>query len=119
MIKKIKGFTGRVVNWKDYVLMAVSIYLFVSSIEMIKVSAKALGHGGVDYIVSLIRGPITGVFAGWFGTALVQSSGAFDSIVLGNALRSPLKKHAFENVKCVPNSFVGHCNIVIEFDFKL
>jgi len=74
--------SGRSVSRKDYVLMAVSIYLFVSSIEMIKISAKALGHGGVDYIVGLIRGPITGVFAGWFGTALVQSSGAFDSIVV-------------------------------------
>ena len=67
---------------KDYMQMAVSIYLFVSSIEMIKVSAKALGHSGVDYVIGLIRGPITGVFAGWFGTALVQSSGAFDSIVV-------------------------------------
>lgn len=74
--------SGRSVSKKDYFLMAVSIYLFISSIEMIKVSAKALGHGGVEYIVGLIHGPITGVFAGWFGTALVQSSGAFDSIVV-------------------------------------
>jgi sodium-dependent phosphate cotransporter len=72
----------RRVGWKDYASMAISIYFFVSSIEMIKVAAKSLGHGGVDYIVGLIRGPITGVFAGWFGTALVQSSGAFDSIVV-------------------------------------
>jgi len=47
-IKKIKDFIGRVVNWKDYVLMAASIYLFVSSIEVIKVSAKAIRMGLVQ-----------------------------------------------------------------------
>ncbi|MHA2394789.1 MAG: hypothetical protein ACXAEX_22900 [Promethearchaeota archaeon] len=58
------------------------IYLFVSSIVLIKDSATILGESGALQILNTIKDPTTAAFAGWFCTALIQSSGAFDSIVV-------------------------------------
>jgi len=60
----------------------VAIYFFVSSIVLIKSSAVILGESLAERIVLLIRDTTSGVFAGWITTALLHSSGAFDSIIV-------------------------------------
>ena len=65
-----------------YGSLFVFIYLFVSSIVLIKDSATILGESGALQILNTIKDPTTAAFAGWFCTALIQSSGAFDSIVV-------------------------------------
>jgi sodium-dependent phosphate cotransporter len=59
-----------------------AIYFFISGIVVIKSAAVVLGETLAEKIVLLIRDTTSGVFAGWIGTALIQSSGAFDSIVV-------------------------------------
>ena len=60
----------------------IAVYLFVSGIVVIKSAAVILGESLAEKIVLLIRDTTSGVFAGWLGTAILQSSGAFDSIVV-------------------------------------
>lgn len=60
----------------------VAIYFFVSAIVLIKSSAKIMGEALAETIVLLIRDTTSAVFAGWISTALLHSSGAFDSIVV-------------------------------------
>jgi sodium-dependent phosphate cotransporter len=59
-----------------------SIYFFVSGIVLIKSSAVIMGESLAERIVLLIRDTTSGVFSGWIGTALLHSSGAFDSIIV-------------------------------------
>lgn len=59
-----------------------SIYFFVSSIVLIKDSAKIMGAALAEKMLLLIRDTTSATFAGWISTALLQSSGAFDSIVV-------------------------------------
>jgi len=59
-----------------------ALYFFVSAIMLIKESAKAIGGFLTTNIVSVIRDTTSGAFVGWIGTALVHSSGAFDSIIV-------------------------------------
>jgi sodium-dependent phosphate cotransporter len=58
-----------------------SIYFFISAIVLIKNSAKIIGVVLAETIVLLIRDTTSAVFAGWISTALLHSSGAFDSII--------------------------------------
>lgn len=58
------------------------MYFFISSICLIKDSATLLGQGGALTVLSSVDNPTIGALAGWFCTALIQSSGAFDSIVI-------------------------------------
>ena len=58
------------------------VYFFVSGIILIKSSAVIMGESLAEKIVLLIRGTTSGVFAGWIATALLHSSGAFDSIIV-------------------------------------
>jgi sodium-dependent phosphate cotransporter len=60
----------------------IAIYFFISGIVVIKSAAVILGESLAEKIVLLIGDTTSGVFAGWLGTAVVQSSGAFDSIVV-------------------------------------
>ncbi len=60
----------------------VAIYFFVSAIVLIKSSAKIMGFALAEKIILLIRDTTSAVFAGWISTALIHSSGAFDSIVV-------------------------------------
>lgn len=60
----------------------VAIYFFVSAIVLIKSSAKIMGEVLAETIILLIRDTTSAVFAGWISTALLHSSGAFDSIVV-------------------------------------
>ena len=60
----------------------VAIYFFVSAIVLIKSSAKIMGEALAETIVLLIRDTTSAVFAGWISTAMLHSSGAFDSIVV-------------------------------------
>jgi sodium-dependent phosphate cotransporter len=60
----------------------VAIYFFVSAIVLIKSSAKIMGEALAETIVLLIRDTTSAVFPGWISTALLHSSGAFDSIVV-------------------------------------
>jgi len=59
----------------------ISLYFFVSAIVLIKTSAASLGELLAQSIVHVIKDTTSGVSAGWIGTALLHSSGAFDSIV--------------------------------------
>ena len=67
---------------KNAVGSILAIYFFVSGIVVIKTSAVIMGESLAEKIVLLISDTTSGVFAGWIGTALIQSSGAFDSIVI-------------------------------------
>lgn len=60
----------------------VAIYFFVSAIVLIKSSAEIMGVSLTEKIVLLIKDTTSAVFAGWISTALLHSSGAFDSIVV-------------------------------------
>jgi solute carrier family 34 (sodium-dependent phosphate cotransporter) len=60
----------------------ISLYFFVSAIVLIKSSAARLGEFLAEGIVLVIKDTTSGIAAGWIGTALLHSSGAFDSIVL-------------------------------------
>ena len=60
----------------------VALYFFISAIILIKESAGMMVGFLAEKIVLVIRDTTSGVFAGWLGTALLHSSGAFDSIVV-------------------------------------
>lgn len=60
----------------------ISLYFFVSAIVLIKTSAAFLGASLAESIIYVIKDTTSGVSAGWIGTALLHSSGAFDSIVV-------------------------------------
>ena len=59
-----------------------ALYFFVSAIVLIKSSATIMGEALAERIVLLISDTTSAVFAGWISTALLHSSGAFDSIVV-------------------------------------
>jgi len=59
-----------------------ALYFFVSAIVLIKSSATIMGESLAERIVLLISDTTSAVFAGWISTALLHSSGAFDSIVV-------------------------------------
>ena len=59
-----------------------ALYFFVSAIVLIKSSATIMGESLAERIVLLISDTTSTVFAGWISTALLHSSGAFDSIVV-------------------------------------
>lgn len=69
-------------KYRNVVGSILAIYFFVSGIVLIKSSAVILGESLTEKIVLLIRDTTSGVFAGWIGTALLHSSGAFDSIIV-------------------------------------
>ena len=71
-----------VIRHKNLIFALISLYFFVSSIVFIKESIVLMGQDRVRGFLSSIKDTTTGVFAGWVGTALLQSSGAFDSIVV-------------------------------------
>jgi hypothetical protein len=60
----------------------VALYFFISAIILIKESAGMMVGFLAEKIVLVIRDTTSSVFAGWLGTALLHSSGAFDSIVV-------------------------------------
>ncbi len=60
----------------------ISLYFFVSAIVLIKTSAAFLGEFLAEDIIFVIKDTTSGVSAGWIGTALLHSSGAFDSIIV-------------------------------------
>ena len=59
-----------------------ALYFFISAICLIKSSATIMGTTLAEKIILLIRDTTSAVFAGWITTALIHSSGAFDSIVV-------------------------------------
>ena len=69
-------------RYKNLFLVLISFYFFVASIVFIKESIVLIGLDQVQSLVDSVDDTFTGVFAGWFGTALLQSSGAFDSIIV-------------------------------------
>jgi sodium-dependent phosphate cotransporter len=69
-------------KYKNALGSIISIYFFVSAIVLIKDSAKIMGEALAEKMVLLIRDTTSAVFAGWISTALLHSSGAFDSIVV-------------------------------------
>lgn len=69
-------------RYKNLFLVLISFYFFIASIVFIKESIMLIGLDQVQGLVDSVDDTLTGVFAGWFGTALLQSSGAFDSIII-------------------------------------
>jgi len=69
-------------RYKDAAVSLLAIYFFISSIVLIKSSAVIMGESLAEKIVLLIRDTTSGVFSGWITTALLHSSGAFDSIIV-------------------------------------
>lgn len=69
-------------NAKNAVGSLVAIYFFVSGIIVVKSAAVLMGEALAEKIILLIRDTTSGVFSGWIATALIQSSGAFDSIII-------------------------------------
>ncbi len=69
-------------KYRNAVGSLIAIYIFLSGIVLIKSSAVILGESLAEKIVLIIRDTTSGVFAGWIATALLHSSGAFDSIVV-------------------------------------
>jgi sodium-dependent phosphate cotransporter len=67
---------------KNSVGSLIALYFFISGIILIKSSAVIMGESLAEKIVLLIKDTTSGVFAGWIATALLHSSGAFDSIVV-------------------------------------
>ena len=67
---------------KDIILTLLSIYFFVSAIVLIKESIFLIGEEQAQSFFGLVNDTPTGVLVGWFGTALIQSSGALDSITI-------------------------------------
>lgn len=69
-------------RYKTSIFIILSAYFFVSSIVLIKSSAVALGRSLAEALLFLIKDTTSGVFVGWLSTALLHSSGAFDSIIV-------------------------------------
>ncbi|UCD45905.1 MAG: Na/Pi cotransporter family protein [Candidatus Bathyarchaeota archaeon] len=69
-------------NAKNAAGSLVAIYFFVSGIIVVKSAAVLMGEALAEKIILLISDTTSGVFSGWIATALIQSSGAFDSIVI-------------------------------------
>ena len=60
----------------------IALYFFLSGIVIIKNAAKIMGEALAEKIILLIRDTTSAVFSGWIATALLHSSGAFDSIIV-------------------------------------
>jgi len=69
-------------KYKNAAGSLISIYFFISAIILIKSSAKIMGVALAEKIVLLIRDTTSAIFSGWIITALLHSSGAFDSIIV-------------------------------------
>lgn len=62
--------------------MLLSIYFFISSIVLMKESVTRIGEESLRLLFSQISDTTTGLLVGWLGTAIIQSSGAFDSVTV-------------------------------------
>jgi len=69
-------------NSRNAIGSLIAVYFFISGIILVKSSAVIMGESLAEKIVLIIRDTTSGVFAGWIATALLHSSGAFDSIVV-------------------------------------
>jgi sodium-dependent phosphate cotransporter len=69
-------------RYKTSIFIILSAYFFVSSIVLIKSSAVILGRSLAEALFLLVRDTTSGVFVGWLTTALMHSSGAFDSMIV-------------------------------------
>jgi sodium-dependent phosphate cotransporter len=69
-------------KYRNVVFSLIAIYFFVAGIVLIKSSAVMMGEALAEKILLLIKDTTSGVFAGWIATALIHSSGAFDSIIV-------------------------------------
>jgi sodium-dependent phosphate cotransporter len=70
------------VSLKSVVGAILAVYFFIAGIVVIKDAACIMGESLTEKIVLIISDTTSGVFAGWIGTAIIQSSGAFDSIIV-------------------------------------
>lgn len=72
-------------NRKSIIYTLIGLYFFLASIVMIKEAVTLFSEAFATTILSLIHDTTTGAFGGWIATALLQSSGAFDSIIVAFA----------------------------------
>lgn len=73
---------GLPANYRSVVGALLGAYFFISSIILIKESAMMMGKSLAEKVLTLIKDTTSGVFAGWITTAILHSSGAFDSIIV-------------------------------------
>ena len=69
-------------KYKNAVASLIALYFFISGIVVIKKAAVIMGEALAEKLVLLIRDTTSAVFSRWIATALLYSSGAFDSIVV-------------------------------------
>ena len=67
---------------KNILKALTAVYFFIASVSLIKSSACALGSDLAKSILFIVKDTTSGVFAGWLTTAILHSSGAFDSIIV-------------------------------------
>jgi sodium-dependent phosphate cotransporter len=65
------------------IALVVSLYSFLLSINLLGDGLQLLGKGFTSRLISLTSAPIIGLFIGMFTTAIVQSSSATTSLVVG------------------------------------
>jgi len=73
---------GLPARYRSVIGALLGVYFFVSSIILIKESAMLMGGALAKKVLTLIKDTTSGVFAGWITTAILHSSGAFDSIIV-------------------------------------
>jgi sodium-dependent phosphate cotransporter len=69
-------------KYRNIIGVIISLYFFISSIVLIKTAATIMGESLAEKIVMIIRDTTSAVFVGWLSTAMLHSSGAFDSIIV-------------------------------------
>jgi len=65
------------------VLLILSLYVFLVSIELIGGSFKMFGSGFAEKLLQITANPFIGLFIGILATSIIQSSSATTSIVVG------------------------------------
>jgi sodium-dependent phosphate cotransporter len=95
--------TTKKVFW--VILFVVSLYSFLLSITLLGDGLKLLGHGFTYKLISLTSNPILGLFIGLFTTAVVQSSSATTSIVVGMVASGALS--IFQAIPIVMGANIG------------
>ena len=64
-------------------LSLVYLYLFLTGIKLLGVSLKGLGKGFAESLIQTTANPLVGLFIGIISTAIIQSSSATTSLVVG------------------------------------
>jgi sodium-dependent phosphate cotransporter len=70
-------------RWLRGALVLAIIYLFLVGVSSLESGIKVMGADTQERLFSSVSNPIVGLFIGLLGTALVQSSSASTSLIVG------------------------------------